>query len=120
MAKNEIIKQSLQYDLNIFLEACTYRDGDKKRLNLFLPSRYIGLVVGKKGSVIKRIVDQSGATIVTPKVYTLNGFKIYGTDETIRKAIDLIKDHITTSSHAIVQEVESNSYEVTLNITQRQ
>lgn len=116
LAKNKLEEAANEFDFNIFVEACTYKDGDRIRNNLFLPARYIGLVVGKKGSIIKRIMDMSGTTIVTPKVNTLNGFKIHGTTGQIRIAIDMIKDHILTTSNVMIEEQQPNQVEITLII----
>lgn len=116
MAKKKIEEAAREFDFNIFVEACTFRKGDKRRKNLFLPSRFIGLVVGKKGSIIRRIMKFSGTNIVTPKVNTLNGFKIEGTEEQIKQAIDLIKDHILSTSKVRIRETQTNQVEVTFDI----
>ncbi|OTF79186.1 KH domain containing protein [Euroglyphus maynei] len=116
IAKNKLEEAAAEFDFNIFVEACTYKDGNRIRNNLFLPARYIGLVVGKKGSIIKRIMESSDTTIVTPKVNTLNGFKIHGTPEKIRLAINMIKEHILSTSNVMVEEIQHNQYEVTLMI----
>ncbi|UXI22931.1 transformation/transcription domain-associated protein [Sarcoptes scabiei] len=115
-AKTKLEEAAQEFDFNVFVEACTYREGDKIRNNLFLPARYIGLVVGKKGSIIKKIMEISGTTIVTPKVNTLNGFKIHGSPGQIRQAIDLIKDHIHSTSNVLIDEIVQNQVEITLNI----
>ncbi|KAH9423924.1 K y RNA-binding domain [Dermatophagoides pteronyssinus] len=116
LAKNKLEEAANEFDFNIFVEACTFKDGDRIRNNLFLPARYIGLVVGKKGSIIKRIMESSDTTIVTPKVNTLNGFKIHGKVEKIRLAIDMIKEHILSTSNVIIDEIQQNQFEITLQI----
>lgn len=118
LAKAKLEEAAKEFDFNIFVEACTYRDGDKIRFNLFLPSRFIGLVVGKKGTIIKRIMELTETTIVTPKVNTLNGFKIHGRPNQIRQAIDMIKEHIllTTNNMVQIEEWQQNQVEITLVI----
>ena len=100
----------------LYNQARSYKDGDRRQVNIYLPARFIGLVVGKKGASIKRIMEQSGADIITPKVNTINGFKLYGTAPQIRNAIDQIKQHIMSSNNVTIEE-ETNLFEVTLRIS---
>ena len=116
-AEARIIDAAHQYDLSLFVEASTYQDGERKQLNLLLPARFIGLVVGKKGAAIKRIMEQSGATVITPKVNTLNGFKVFGTNRQIMAAINLIKQHIETTSKVSIVVAHPNDCITELYIT---
>lgn len=116
-AKERILAEAAQYDMSLLVEAMSYNDGNnRKQVNLLLPSRFIGLVVGKKGTAIKRIMELSGATVVTPKVNTLNGFKMFGTFQQIRQAVDLIKHHIEASSRVVIVEQNRNNCEIELFI----
>ena len=117
LAKGRINEEAARFDMELFRDACGHTDGVRRRIHLFLPPRFIGLVVGKKGNAIKRIMDLSGAQIVTPKVNTLNGFKLFGTNLEIRKAIDLIKAHISTFSLVNIIECEENMFEINLKIS---
>ncbi len=115
-AKQRILEEEIAYSKSLFERACNYREGDRRMLNLYLPSRFIGLVVGKKGSSIKRIMEMSSTTIVTPKVNTINIFEIYGTQWQIQRAVELIKKHITSNNDVSITE-QANPCEVTLYIT---
>ncbi|KAH9404321.1 Mex-3 RNA binding member C [Tyrophagus putrescentiae] len=115
-AKQRILEEEIAYSKSLFERACNYREGDRRMLNLYLPSRFIGLVVGKKGSSIKRIMEMSSTTIVTPKVNTINIFEIYGTQWQIQRAVELIKKHITSNNDVAITE-QANPCEVTLYIT---
>lgn len=116
MAKELILKEEVAFSKSLYNRACNFKEGDRRMLNLYLPSRYIGLVVGKKGSSIKRIMEMSNTTIVTPKVNTINIFEVFGTHSQIQKAVELIKMHITCNNDVNIIE-EANTYEVTFKIT---
>lgn len=115
MAKERILEEARNFSLSLYNRACNFKEGDRRMMNLYLPARYIGLVVGKKGASIKRIMDMSGVTIVTPKVNTINIFELYGTDYQLRKAVDCIKLHIMSNNNVTITE-KSNQVEITLLI----
>ena len=117
-AKERILMEAHNYSMALYNQARNYKDGERRQVNIYLPARFIGLVVGKKGSSIKRIMEMSGADIVTPKVNTINGFKLFGTGPQIRAAVDHIKLHIMTNNNVTIVE-ETNLFEITLHITSK-
>lgn len=67
-------------------------------LNFFLPQNMIGLVVGRAGNTIKGIMERTRTEIETPKVNTINRFKISGTKADVDRAVEEIANQITQNT----------------------
>lgn len=112
MAKQQILSDAHQFDMIIEQEAILESSPPNHLCyNFFLPPNLIGLVVGRRGCTIKAIMDKTGAKIETPKVNTINRFKVYGSREQIEKAAkEIILTIQSVTTHRINFDARPHSF----------
>jgi len=71
-------------------------------LQVRVPYRVVGLVVGPKGATIKRIQQQTHTYIVTPSREKDPVFEVTGMPENVDRAREEIETHITLRTGAFV------------------
>uniref|UniRef100_F7B369 RNA-binding protein MEX3B n=1 Tax=Ciona intestinalis TaxID=7719 RepID=F7B369_CIOIN len=77
-------------------------------LQVRVPYRVVGLVVGPKGATIKRIQQQTHTYIVTPSRDKEPVFEVTGLPENVEKAKEEIEAHIATRTGTQQQNIEDD------------
>lgn len=67
-------------------------------MRLFVPNKYIGLVVGRNGWFVKELQSKHNIYIETPKFDICNFFQLYGQRDKLLIIKQLIFEHISNKT----------------------
>ncbi|GAU98614.1 hypothetical protein RvY_09738 [Ramazzottius varieornatus] len=76
-------------------------------IQLPVPLRLVGLIVGPKGQTIKKVQQDTGTYIITPGRDKDPIFEITGCQEGVERARELIEDHVLARTGSTVEELIS-------------
>ncbi|KAJ4936295.1 hypothetical protein JOQ06_000894 [Pogonophryne albipinna] len=108
MAKREIVSAAEHFSM-IRASRCK-AGGPGTTIQVRVPYRVVGLVVGPKGATIKRIQQQTHTYIVTPSREKDPVFEVTGMPENVDRAREEIETHITLRTGTFVDLQGDNDF----------